>query len=176
MISVLRGRRLALPLTAALIVTLASAQVDPGTLLVATAHNRDAGFAETVILVLQHDRSRSIGLVINRRLGEPVTTVFPNVKPDPLWAGGPVALGLNALVRSGEHPALLPGIHVLSDRRAIADRLARGGTIRVFVGLCSWGPRQLDDEIDRGLWNAMPGTAALIFDPHPETLWRRLAK
>src|SRR5438270_7460452 len=76
-----------------------------GVLLIATERNRDAGFAETVIMLLQHDRTRSLGLVINRRLGEPVSTLFPDLRTgsagmEPLWAGGPVALGINALVRS----------------------------------------------------------------------------
>jgi hypothetical protein len=35
-------------------------------------------------------------------------------------------------------------------------------------------PQQLIDEISRGLWKAIPGTAPIVFDPHPETLWQRV--
>jgi putative AlgH/UPF0301 family transcriptional regulator len=32
------------------------------------------------------------------------------------------------------------------------------------------------DEIDLGLWKVVPGDVAMIFDPHPETLWQRAVR
>ena len=167
---------------------LAGTQPERGALLVATERTHDTGFAETVILVLQHDQTRSVGLVVNRTLGEAVATLFPELKgtpagADPLWAGGPVALGVNALVRSRAVPPgtspILPGVFLLSDKQSILAfdrRHERTAGFRVYVGLSSWGPRQLEDEIARGLWKTVNGSAALIFDPRPETLWERLTK
>ena len=154
----------------------------------ATERTHDTGFAETVILVLQHNETRSVGLVVNRKLGQAVAALFPELRDapgggDPLWAGGPVALGVNAMVRSAMKPvgtdAILPGLYLASDRQQIdslAGKRDRGTQVRVYVGLSSWGPRQLDDEIARGLWKSLPGSAAVVFDPQPDTLWGRLTK
>jgi putative AlgH/UPF0301 family transcriptional regulator len=153
--------------------------------LLATERTRDAAFSETVILVLQHDRSRSVGLVLNRRLGEPMATLFPDMArtgraAEPLWAGGPVAIGINALVRGRSQPVgasvVDAEVWLVSDRARLHEALSRTERrIRVYIGLCNWGAGQLDDEIGRGLWRIQAGSAAIVFDEHPETLWRRLA-
>src|SRR5579884_3129994 len=123
-----------------------------GMLLVATDRTRDTGFEQTVILLLVHEPTRSIGLVINRRLGEPVSTAFPDLRRapaggEPLWAGGPVAIGINALIRAKQPAAdaspVAPGIFLISERARMRELLARGGKteeIRVYAGMCSWGP------------------------------------
>jgi putative transcriptional regulator len=155
-----------------------------GSVLIATDRTHDPAFSETVILVLQHDRNRSAGVVLNRPLGESMAALFPELAKSscanhPLWAGGPVAIGINALA-SGRSPlpggsALVPGVWVVADRGHIRDLVAGGGRqIRVYVGLCNWGPGQLDDEIGRGLWRVSTASADLIFDAHTDTLWRRL--
>ena len=163
----------------------AQATLARGTLLVATERTHDTGFAETVVLVLEHDGTRSVGLVVNRRLAEPVATLFPELRnapagSGPLWAGGPVAMGVNALVRAALRPAgsaaIVPGVFLVGERQEI-QRLARNGVpMRVYAGLSSWGPRQLGNEMERGLWWTMPCNAAVVFDPGPETLWERLTK
>jgi len=163
----------------------AQATLARGALLVATERTRDTGFAETVVLVLEHDGTRSVGLVVNRRLGEPVAALFPELRnapagSGPLWAGGPVVIGVNALVRAALRPAgsaaVVAGVYLVGDKQEIR-RLARSGDpMRVYLGLSSWGPRQLADEIERGLWRTMPGNAAVVFDPRPETLWEQLKK
>lgn len=167
-------------LLAAVAVHGASGVAGRGSLLVATERTRDAAFSETVILVLQHDRSRAVGLVLNRRLGEPVSALFPDLGKggaEPLWAGGPVAIGVNALVGGapvGGAAAVLRGVSLVADRARIRDLLLGGGRqIRVYVGLSNWGAGQLDSEIDRGLWRVANGSAAVVFDRQPETLWRR---
>jgi putative transcriptional regulator len=163
----------------------AQAALARGTLLLATERTHDTGFAETVVLLLQHDGTRSVGLVVNRRLGEPVATLFPDLRNapagnGPLWAGGPVAIGINALVRAALRPtgsaAVVPGVYLVSDRQEIQRLARKGDPMRIYVGLSSWGPRQLGDEMARGLWRSMPGSAAVVFDPRPETLWERLTK
>jgi putative transcriptional regulator len=158
-----------------------------GSVLVATARTRDTAFAETVVLVVQHDRTRGVGLVLNRPLGAPLATLFPDLRKaaagaEPLWAGGPVEIGINALIagRQVGSAAVFPGVRLLADRTRIHDLLlantaATRQRIRVYAGLCNWGPGQLEDEIERRLWRVDDASAAVVFDAHPESLWKRLS-
>lgn len=172
----------------AMLPALAQSKPEPGSLLLATERNSDSGFAATVIVVLVNDSTRTVGLVVNRRLGEPVSTLFPQLRNlpaagAPLWAGGPVALGVNALVRSGIRP---PGASEVARRvylvgegeriRGLLRSPPAGAEIRIYVGLSSWGPRQLNDELRRGLWRSVAGSAAVVFNRDPDTLWPRLIK
>ncbi len=179
-----------LPAIVALTLGCAIAQtgLERGRLLVATDRMRDAGFAKTVVLLVEHNRTRSVGVALNRRLGEPVSSLFPELKSagasaDPLWAGGPVPLGLNALIRARTMPPgagiVTTGVYLLTERRLIRDLLAdrhRATEVRVYAGLCSWGPGQLEDEVERRLWKTMAADAAVIFDPRPEMLWESLGR
>jgi putative transcriptional regulator len=46
--------------------------------------------------------------------------------------------------------------------------------LRVYLGYSGWARGQLEREVALGAWDLVPATAATIFDPKPETLWRRL--
>jgi len=59
---------------------------------------------------------------------------------------------------------------------AFDRRMHDSSALRFFAGHASWGPGQLEEEIADGAWTVVPGSAALIFDPAPATLWRRLAE
>src|SRR5581483_10951605 len=104
-----------------------SAQSMPrqGDLLVATSRTKDTAFAETVVLVLVQDGLRAVGLVLNRPLGAPASNLFPELrgKPGgaaPLWAGGPVEIGIHALLRGNVRAA--DGAKIAADVWLIADR------------------------------------------------------
>ena len=45
---------------------------------------------------------------------------------------------------------------------------------RVYLGYCGWAPGQLENETNQGFWRVLSGSADIIFDPEPETLWSRL--
>jgi|SRR5579884_839512 len=152
-----------------------------GSLLIATDRTRDSAFAQTVVLMLIQDAQRSVGLVINRPLGAPVSNLFPDLKAgrdEPLWAGGPVEIGVHALVRSATKPAdgakIVDNVWLIADRARIRQLGGRPG-VRIYIGLCSWGAGQLADELGRRLWKVAPGDAGILFDPRPETLWTRLS-
>ncbi len=158
-----------------------------GSLLVATSASRDSDFAETVVLILHNDERGAVGIVLNRPLTMRLGEVFPEVRQgsglrQPAWAGGPVPLGINALLRTGKPPqgadAVLPGVFVLATRDLMRAQIAAGTPatrFRVYIGQCGWGAGQLHGELQRGLWRVVPATAAIVFDTAPETLWPRLS-
>jgi putative AlgH/UPF0301 family transcriptional regulator len=90
-----------------------------GKILVASRQSHDADFAQTVILVVRHDRQATIGLFVNRPLNVPLTEVYPELKQGQLklYAGGPF---------DSRHPCAVPISHqaggdVADSRRCLHD-------------------------------------------------------
>ncbi len=158
-----------------------------GSLLVSTPASRDNDFAQTVVLILHNDERGAVGIVLNRPLTMRLGEVFPDIHKgsgleQPAWAGGPLPIGINALLRTAHPPAgadaVLPGVAVLATRDLMRTQIAAGTPatrFRVYVGLCGWGAGQLRSEIRRGLWSLVPGTPTIVFDTAPATLWSRLS-
>ncbi|MGA2184430.1 MAG: YqgE/AlgH family protein [Bryobacteraceae bacterium] len=173
-----------LPLMA-LVAGMAVAQ-DRGALLVATEASRDADFSRTVILLLDRDAHKATGLVLNRPVKIPLAEVFPELKTGAglgmtAWAGGPVLIGVNALLRSKTTPAeadrVLPRVYLITGKTRMRTEITAGtpaSSFRVYLGVCGWGAGQLESEIRRGLWRVIPGSASVVFDATPGTLWARL--
>jgi putative transcriptional regulator len=164
-------------LAIALAAPVPSQELAAGKLLVATEKSRDADFARSVIFLIQFDRQAALGVMVNRRSSVPVSEVFPDLKSapggsDPVYTGGPVTVGIRALLRSPSGD-----VSVISTRTSLAKLAASGkpsSVFRVYAGYTGWTAAQLQDELARGLWRILPGDANAVFDAHPETLWRRL--
>jgi putative transcriptional regulator len=170
----------------AALVALASAapaqtRVSPGQLLVATTQLKDPEFAQSVVLILTSDSRGVQGVWINRPTTFAVSELFSGLKSGVnLYQGGPLRIGINALVRSATQPErsarILPGVWLVAEESAVRDAIAaQAANVRVFLGLCGWSVPQLDDEIHRrGAWTIREGTAGLVFDDDVKTLWNRL--
>lgn len=146
----------------ALVPVCASAQI-----LTATAKTRDPDFAGVRVLLLISDRQAAVGIVLNKSSGKKLGDILPHaLSPDaPVGTGGPVELGLNAIVESPAQPPgstrLAPGVFWIRDRGTIA-RLAPPAVFRIFAGTCGWTRKQLDGEIRAGLWRLKAVTPAGI--------------
>lgn len=158
-----------------------------GKLLVTPRDAPDPAFAESVILLVQYDHESAVGLMINRRTTIPLSRALHNLKgagqrSDPAYIGGPVETGTAmALFRSNTKPdsgaQVLEKIYLIPSQPALESALTGGRSaddLRVYVGYCGWGPRQLDNETRLGAWLILDANAALVFDPNPDTMWSRL--
>jgi putative AlgH/UPF0301 family transcriptional regulator len=152
----------------------------PGALLVATARVRDPELSKSVVLLLMVSSEAAVGITVNRPLlARPASEISPkSANPNaPLWDGGPVPLGTNALVNAAAPPAdskrLLPDLFWLAGRDVVA-RASLPPRSRIYLGTCGWTMRQLESELRRGYWRVVPGRSAVIFDPDALTLWERL--
>jgi putative transcriptional regulator len=154
------------------------------TVLFASGKSDDADFAGSVILLVRHDQQATIGLFVNRPLNIPLSEVYPDLKGAQLklYAGGPVTVGIRALYRSRAKPAgattILDDVFMISTKTVLGKMTAAeppSTVFRVYAGFTGWSPGQLQDEVARGLWHILPGEGAIVFDPHPETVWSRLA-
>jgi putative transcriptional regulator len=142
-----------------------------------------------VILLLEHDESGTLGVVLNQPTTLDVASVLPSwsdhlTGTPHLYQGGPVALdsalglaALGAAVREPDEPEgfrRVVGSLGIIDLDVPADVLVPHlQALRIYAGYAGWSPGQLDDELDRGSWAVVsPGdlvTDAFLADP--EQLW-----
>jgi len=179
-------RRLLVPLQAGGL----AKELAAGKLLVARRSLADPNFAQTVILLVEHsDDEGTVGLILNRQTKIPVSRLSKEIegakgRSEPLYLGGPVQVeGVMALVRS--HTKLEEAKHVLADIYMISNKTGLEKTIssnsasnslRLYLGYAGWDAGQLEWELGMDAWNILPASAAVVFDPHPETLWSRLVE
>lgn len=150
-----------------------------GSLLVAVPHQLDPNFVQTVILVVRHSDRGALGLIVNcpreprdglpgqRKVGR------PGDNKATIYLGGPVTGPLMAVHCN---PALgeieiLPGLFFSGDEEnvhAIMQRKQR--PCRIFAGYTGWGPKQLEYEINEGVWRTVEATAERVF-ASSEGLW-----
>ncbi len=159
-----------------------------GDMLVATSRMPDRDWAASVVLLIYSDPRGVMGLILNRPTEFPLSHLFPEIRSaasgkDPLYFGGLVALGAKALIRSSAQregaQRLFDSVFLITQSAAIekaARTGMRGDVFRVYAGYAGWSPGQLRNELLLGHWRVLPGDSATVFDPHPETLWRRLSR
>jgi putative transcriptional regulator len=73
---------------------------------------------------------------------------------------------------------VLDGVYQITASKALDELVASGAGIdrlRVYVGYAGWSPGQLERETRLGAWHVYEGSAAVVFDPDPATLWKRQA-
>ena len=164
----------------------------PGRLLVATPRLADPNFERTVVLLLDHDDSGTLGVVLNRPSPVPVGDVLQDWEglvagPDVLFHGGPVGTDSALAVASipvGKDPADDPvGFRRLFDDTGIVDldtptelldhAIAR---LRIFAGYAGWGVGQLEAEVEEGSWYVLPMEPGDAFAGDPSGLWARVLR
>jgi len=140
-----------------------------GDLLVASRKSHDPELAKTVVLLIYAGDQGVMGLILNR----------PTDASKGKYFGGPLPLGVRALVRS--QSKLDGSVRLLDDVALItgADNVQKASAlkgIRVYSGHAGWTLGQLRTEVKGGLWYVRPADSAVVFDPHPESVWLRLMK
>ena len=163
------------------------APLQPGTLLVAGVELSDGVFDGAVILLLDVDDSGALGVALNAYTGVDLASVLPGWEgltswPQRLFDGGPVSQEGAICLATPSHPTEEPpGWRHLFDRVGLLHletpiELASGAysDLRIFAGYAGWAPGQLQGEVAQGMWHPVPGRHADVFDPDPESLWRRV--
>jgi len=169
----------------------ASQKVPPtkGVFLVAKPSISRGPFHKSVVLLLSHGEGGTLGVIVNRATGIPLSEALPELDAGAAAAhalhfGGPVALeGLIFLFRSDEPPEGVDGVMgnvYFSSNPEVLDALIeeeRGPEeLRLYLGHSGWAPRQLDNELLRGDWDVVRADAFTVFRKKPETMWDELAK
>jgi putative transcriptional regulator len=162
-----------------------------GRLLLATAGLADPHFSRTVVLLLDHDATGTLGVVLNRpstmEVGEALPGWGTAVGPPPqvLFQGGPVgldsALALATLaavpVDAGAAPVgwrgVVGDIGMIDLDVSAEDLRPALRELRVYAGYAGWGAGQLDAELAGGAWIIVEAEAGDAFCADPENLWSR---
>ena len=160
-----------------------------GVFLVASPQLTDPNFVRSVVYLLDHSDTGSLGFILNRPLDLPLGELWneaPGGLVDALIAadGGPVDKHKGLLLHgdttlAGAQP-MGEGIAVGGDLAAMQERWATGGDHngpRLFLGHSGWTAGQLDREIEEGAWLVRPGRLDLLFEVRPsELLWQHLVE
>lgn len=160
-----------------------------GRLLVATPRITGAEFARTVVLLLNHDEEGAHGVVLNRPMEAPVSTVLPSwqplaTAPARVFQGGPVgldtAVGLVSVPGEGSDGL---GLHPLFGSVALVDLdmppevvAAELGGLRIFVGYAGWAAGQLEGELADHDWVVVEAEPRDPFTDSPEELWTEVLR
>jgi putative transcriptional regulator len=160
-----------------------------GQFLVAAEEMGDPRFVRSVILVIRHDATGAMGLVVNRPVGEvPMARLLEGIGQDAtgvrgdvrLHYGGPVepqqGLTLHTTEFSIDGTLRVTGGIAVTGNPEILRAIGMGrGPKRYLIalGYAGWARGQLEAEMKAGGWVAVPADAALTFDENAETKWER---
>ena len=153
-------------------------------LLLSMPQMNDPNFAQTVVLLCQHNEDGAFGLVINR----PITTTARVVSQDEpeemaeheleVWVGGPVEPERSWILLHDEGAderaiRICDGVYLSTSAtvlKRIIDRSADTRT-RLVAGYAGWGPGQLDAEMAASAWLSMGIAVDLVFDTPADEMW-----
>ncbi len=158
-----------------------------GKLLIAMPALYDPNFKNSVILMLDHDESKALGVVVNKPAGfiqfgkkidKNQAEIWDNLQI-PVYCGGPVDSELAMILHScditdydssqviNEHFCVTSSLHILEDISK-----GKGPGQQLFsLGYASWGPGQLERELKHNFWLVGEASSDLIFDTTPQDIW-----
>lgn len=158
-----------------------------GHFLIATADLLDPNFRRTVVLMLKHDITGAIGVIVNAPLSVTIADALGETVEsaqgveDALHRGGPCQGPLLVLHTDEVGTQILPGVNAIEiesrdDITSVLERAilsAPSRRIRYIVGCSGWAPDQLESELAEGSWLTVAATADDVFADAPEQ-WDRL--
>jgi putative transcriptional regulator len=159
-----------------------------GQLLIATPEMRDPRFDHAVILVVRHDQSGALGIIINMPAGErPIAELLAALGEKseasgtvPVYLGGPVEPDMGLVLHSADYHAQgtidVDGhVAMTVNAQILRDIAAKKGPQKSLVafGYAGWGAGQLDNEMSRNVWYKAPEDPKLVFDEDRAKVWER---
>ncbi len=159
-----------------------------GQLLVAAPSLEDPHFRHAIVFIVDHTAAGALGIVVNEPVGTlPIAKLLEGAGAPgqgiegeiEVHYGGPVENELGFVLHSADYAddsttpvneayAVTSGTDIL---RAIAA--GTGPRRSLFaLGYAGWGAGQLESEVRRGDWFAIPPDDRLIFDADPERAWQ----
>jgi putative transcriptional regulator len=160
-----------------------------GQFLIATPEMQDPRFAETVVMMIRHNRDGAMGIVINRPVGELALSGLLDAigeKGDaasgtvPVFQGGPVQLELGFVLHSTDYRQpetidVTADIAMSASPQIFHDIATKAGPKQSLIafGYAGWGPGQLEGELARNAWFTAPADPRMLFDEDRDKVWER---
>ena len=165
-----------------------AAAIDEPVMLVAQPDVRGAIFEASILIVKPMPDGSHVGFIINRKTTAMMSELFPDDEAskkvaDPLYLGGPDGYNrVFAMVDKRDTAGkdamqMIPGVFLVSDAKEI-DRVIASDPAhaRFFLGMVTWEPGQLDDELARGLWYVDKADAKVVLEKKTDGLWEELVR
>jgi len=158
-----------------------------GLFLLARRNLPDPNFRRTLVLLLRHGETGTLGLVVNRPTTVKLSEAIPHIKgvekrERPLFWGGPVARNqvlylLRDDTASDLSEQVVDNIYV-GGHPELLEKLFEDGKperdLRVFAGYASWSSGQLSAELSQGDWHLLRTDAQIVFSTDVDSLWETL--
>ncbi len=138
-------------------------------------------FAQSVILMLDHNQDGAMGLILNQPINTVITDLAGKIfEADfewdkPLHLGGPVPgslIVLHTLAGMGDDE-IIPGVFVTLDAALVQQIIRqRPEPSLVIANYSGWGPGQLEGEFNWDSWITLPATRDHVFWTGEKDLWK----
>jgi len=154
-----------------------------GKILIAEPFQRDFYFYRSIVLLAEHNKDGTFGLVLNKPVNIKFNEIlkdFPNFKA-PIYLGGPVQTDniyfIHTLGNQVENSMeIIKGIYWGGDIEVVKSLMVKGkitpNQIRFFIGYSGWVPNQLDDELKEKSWIISEYPASFLLKQNPDSLWK----
>ena len=158
--------------------------------IVATKKIKDSRFEKSVILMLEHDDSGALGLVINKPLGKITLGSLISQVDDqsinkkelydviiPIYWGGPVDRNKILILHSNDYKNETTkeynNLSTSSDLITLVEIAENKGPKKslLILGLSAWDASQLDGEIELERWTLSESSMELIFETNNSAKW-----
>lgn len=154
-----------------------------GNVLISEPFFSDPHFMRSVILMIDHNRGGSLGIIFNKRIPVSINELingFPDFKAD-VYYGGPVETNRIFFIHTvGE---LIPESYKICGniywsnninalKALIRNNLINSHEVRFFVGYAGWDAGQLRNELKANAWLVGKFSSKDLLTSNPKTMWK----
>ncbi len=155
-----------------------------GKVLISEPFLCDYMFGRSVVLLIDHTKDSTMGLILNKPSPLCLGDLFKEViykKEIPIYLGGPLSndtlFYLHTLKGVEGAMPIRKGFYVNGDFNAIRQYIMEGneirGKIRFFLGYAGWDHQQLNQEIKENTWLvSTENTHSLMNEEESQDLWK----
>jgi Putative transcriptional regulator len=155
-----------------------------GKVLISEPFLRDSMFGRSVVLLVDHSKEGSMGLIMNKSLPMKLNDVvdeFKYLNDIPLFKGGPMGTDtlfyLHTLKNIEGALAIGSGLYLNGNFDEIKRYILQGndieGNIRFFLGYSGWEDGQLNDEIEQNTWMIGKGDITSLMIGDISSMWKK---
>jgi len=144
-------------------------------------------FNQAVVLLIEHNESGSMGIILNRPTQYDMGQVTDQAGPfesNPVYFGGDVGDGAVSLIHGRRDVTnsleIRPGLYLGGmdcAKQMVTDGQAKPEEFKFFARYAGWGPGQLESEAERDVWYVAASAKELVLKPViklPKPLYREI--
>lgn len=157
--------------------------LEKGRLLISEPFMPDPYFKRSVVLLVEHSESGSLGFILNKSLEFKLNDTlksFPNFDTS-MFMGGPVEPDHLFFIHTKgqvieDSQKITDGLYWAGNFEALQEAIRLGrispGEIRFFLGYAGWDANQLAREISEDAWIITDPEPGHLLNVAPQDLWR----